>query len=94
MLFTTQGIINIKNRQWKNDFTPIDAQLGGHVSSYYTKAYLSHLFHAKELLGMQLASIHNLTFYLWLVKQARQHIVAGTFRPWKERMVRVCMEKM
>ncbi|MEM9417263.1 MAG: tRNA guanosine(34) transglycosylase Tgt [Bacteroidota bacterium] len=93
-LFTTQGIINIKNRKWKMDFSPIDEQLGGHVSTYYTKAYLNHLFHAKELLGAQLASIHNLTFYLWLVKQARAQIIAGTFRAWKDKMLRVLMEKI
>ena len=94
MLFTTQGIINIKNRKWKMDFSPIDQQLGGHVSTFYTKAYLSHLFQAKELLGAQLASIHNLTFYLWLVKQARAQIIAGTFRAWKDKMLRVLMEKI
>ena len=94
MLFTTQGIVNIKNRKWKTDFTPIDERLGGYVSTYYTKAYLNHLFHAKELLGMQLASIHNLTFYLWLVRQARLQIIAGTFRAWKDKILRVIMEKI
>lgn len=94
MLFTTQGIINIKNKKWKMDFNPIDEQLGGHVSTYYTKAYLNHLFHAKELLGLQLASIQNLTFYLWLVREARAQIVAGTFRAWKDKILRVIMEKI
>lgn len=94
MLFTTQGIINIKNRKWKLDFSPIDEHLGGHVSTYYSKAYLNHLFHAKELLGAQLASIHNLTFYLWLVKEARKQIVAGNFRTWKDQILRVVMEKI
>lgn len=94
MLFTTQGIINIKNRKWKMDFSPIDEQLGGHVSTYYTKAYLRHLFQAKELLGAQLASIHNLTFYLWLVREARAQIVAGTFKSWKDKILRVIMEKI
>ena len=94
MLFTTQGIMNIKNKQWKKDFSAIDAQLGGHVSTYYTKAYLHHLFHAKELLGMQIASIHNLTFYLWLVKQARIHILANTFVAWKDKLLNTIMEKI
>ena len=94
MLFTTQGILNIRNKKWQTDFSPIDAQLGGHVSTHYTKAYLHHLFRAKELLGIQLASMHNLTLYLWLVKQARLHIIAGTFRAWKEQILKVLMEKI
>ncbi len=93
-LFTTQGIVNIKNRKWKTDFSPLDKNLGGHVSTYYTKAYLNHLFHAKELLGAQLASTHNLTFYLWLTQQARLHIVAGTFRDWKNKVLKVLMQKI
>ena len=94
MLFTTQGLINIKNRQWKQDFSPIDAQLGGHISTYYSKAYLNHLFHAREILGAQIASTHNLTFYLWLVRQAREKILNGTFVEWKNKMLRVLMEKL
>jgi queuine tRNA-ribosyltransferase len=94
MLFTTQGTLNIRNKQWEKDFSPIDEHLGGYVSTYYTKAYLNHLFRARELLGLQLASIHNLTFYLWLSKQARLHIVAGTFRTWKEKILKVLMEKI
>ena len=94
MLFTTQGMLNIKNRKWKTDFAPIDEHLGGHVSTYYTKAYLHHLFRAKELLGSQIASIHNLTFYLWLTRQARLHIIAGTFRTWKDKVLKVFMEKI
>jgi len=94
MLFTTQGILNIKNKKWQTDFSPIDEHLGGHASTYYTKAYLNHLFRAKELLGTQLASIHNLTLYLWLTKQARLHIVAGTFRAWKDKMLKVLMQKI
>jgi len=72
MLFTTQGIINIKNEKWKDDFSPIDEALGGYVSTFYTKAYLRHLVRCEEMLGAQIASVHNLTFYLWLVNQARQ----------------------
>ncbi len=94
MLFTTQGILNIRNKQWEKDFSPIDEHLGGHVSTYYTKAYLNHLFRTKELLGLQLASIHNLTLYLWLMRQARLHIVAGTFSVWKEKVCKVLMKKI
>lgn len=94
MLFTTQGIINIKNSRWKEDFSPIDAELGGYVSSFYTKAYLRHLMHASEYLGGMIASVHNLTFYLWLVKQAREQIKAGTFASWKNVMVQKLMTRL
>lgn len=94
MLFTTQGILNIKNNKWKTDFGPIDEHLGGYVSTHYTKAYLHHLFRSQELLGIQIASVHNLTFYLWLVRQARLHIVAGTFKAWKDKIIKVLMEKV
>ena len=88
MLFTTQGIINIRNEKWKDDLTPIDLELGGYVSTSYSKAYLRHLILSKEILGAQIASIHNLAFYLWLVRQARQKIEEGTFVEWKNRMVK------
>lgn len=88
MLFTTEGIINIRNEKWKNDLEPIDRQLGGHVSTFYSKAYLRHLIISKEILGAQIASIHNLTFYLWLVKQAREKILEGTFVEWKNKMIK------
>jgi queuine tRNA-ribosyltransferase len=88
MLFTTQGIINIRNEKWKSDFSPIDETLGGYVSTFYSKAYLRHLIINKEILGAQIASVHNLTFYLWLVRQAREKIVEGTFRAWKDGMVK------
>jgi len=94
MLFTTQGTLNIKNKKWEKDFSFIDKHLGGHVSTYYTKAYLHHLFQTKELLGSQLASIHNLTFYLWLTRQARAHIISGTFRAWKDQIVKVLAQKI
>ncbi len=94
MLFTTQGIINMRNERWKEDFSPIDEELGGYVSTFYTKAYVRHLFAAKEMLGAQIASVHNLTFYLWLVKQARQHIIEGTFGPWKNEMVQKLMRRL
>lgn len=88
MLFTTEGIINIRNEKWKNVHEPIDPQLGGYVSTFYSRAYLRHLIHSKEILGAQIASIHNLSFYLWLVGEAREQIRAGTFASWKNEMVR------
>jgi queuine tRNA-ribosyltransferase len=87
MLFTSEGIMNMKNEKWKNDFSVIDPYGTSYVDQAYTKAYLRHLFISKELLGMQIASIHNLAFYLWLVKEARQHILSGTFASWKRAMV-------
>lgn len=94
MLFTTQGIINIRNEKWKKDFSPIDETLGGYASTFYTKAYLRHLVHSNEMLGAQISSVHNLSFYLWLVKQARTHILAGTFRDWKDKMVKQVMQRL
>lgn len=87
MLFTTQGTINIKNERWKTDQSPIDAELGGYVSTSYSKAYLRHLISSKEILGAQIASVHNLSFYLWLVGEARKHILEGDFSSWKAEMV-------
>lgn len=87
MLFTSEGIINIKNKKWENDFTPIDPNGTSFVDTYYTRAYLHHLFVAQELLGMQIASMHNLAFYLWLVDQARSHIAVGDFASWKTQMI-------
>jgi len=86
MLFTSEGIINIKNEKWKDDYSAIDNSLGGYVSTSYTKAYLRHLILSKEILGAQIASIHNLTFYLSLVKEARTRIKNGDFISWKEKM--------
>ncbi|QKG80732.1 tRNA guanosine(34) transglycosylase Tgt [Tenuifilum thalassicum] len=88
MLFTSEGIINIRNKKWQNDFSPIDPFGPTFVDSRYTKAYLRHLFIAKEMLGPQIASIHNLGFYLWLVKEARRHILEGDFLAWKNEMVK------
>lgn len=87
MLFTAHGTINIKNKKWEDDFSPIDEMGITFVDTYYTKAYLRHLFAANEFLGKQIASIHNLGFYLWLVREARKHILAGDFTEWKNRMV-------
>jgi queuine tRNA-ribosyltransferase len=87
MVFTSQGVINIKNKQWASDFSPLDPGLPNEMSQYYTKAYMRHLFMADEILGLQLASIQNLSFYLWLVGQAREHIIAGDYTSWKKTMV-------
>ncbi len=88
MLFTAEGIINIKNEKWKADFSPIDVAGNAYVDHEYSKAYLRHLFTAGEMLGPMIASIHNLAFYQWLVREARKHIEDGDFRAWKEQMVK------
>ncbi|MBK6384732.1 MAG: tRNA guanosine(34) transglycosylase Tgt [Chitinophagaceae bacterium] len=87
MLFTTKGVINIDNKKWENDFSPLDDGLPCEVSNYYSKAYLRHLMKAKEFLGYTIASVHNLAFYLWLVGEARKHIQQGDFTSWKNEMV-------
>lgn len=87
MLFTSEGIINIKNKKWEDDFSPLDPNGKSFVDGDYSKAYLRHLFAANEYLGRQIASLHNLRFYLWLVGQAREKIVEGTFASWKNVMV-------
>ena len=87
MLFTKEGIINIKNEKWKNDFSPIEADSELYADRNYTKAYLRHLIHSGEILGAQIATLHNLHFYLWLVKQAREKIISGEFYSWKNTMV-------
>lgn len=94
LLFTTEGIMNMKNEKWSRDFSPIDAGLGGYVSTFYTKAYVRHLYKADELLAGQIGSLQNLTFYLWLVRQARAHIEAGDFVSWKNDMVKRLMVRM
>ncbi|AFU69357.1 queuine tRNA transglycosylase Tgt [Psychroflexus torquis ATCC 700755] len=88
MLFTSEGTINIKNKKWEEDFSPLDPAAYTWVDTEYSKAYLKHLFSVKELLGKQIATIHNLGFYLWLVREARRQIQAGTFRTWKDTMVK------
>lgn len=87
MLFTAQGIMNMRNAKWTTDFSPVDADAHSFVDTQYTKAYLHHLFKAKELLAMQIASIHNLAFYLWLVREARRQILADNFAAWKAQMI-------
>ena len=80
--------MNMKNLKWADDFSPIDEEGDSYVDKAYTKAYLRHLFHAQELLAMQIASIHNLAFYLWLVREARKHIIEGDYAAWKPGMVK------
>jgi queuine tRNA-ribosyltransferase len=87
MLFTSKGIINIDNKKWEHDYSVLDDGIDCPTSNYYSKAYLRHLVKAKEILALTIASIHNLAFYLWLVKEARCHIVAGSFANWKQEMV-------
>ena len=88
MLFTSEGSINIKNKKWENDLSAIDPMAHTYVDTEYSKAYLRHLFAANEFLGKQIATIHNLGFYMWLVREARVQILAGNFRPWKDKMVK------
>ena len=87
MLFTAHGIMNMRNKKWADDFSPLQEDGPSYVDRFYTKAYVRHLFIADEILAMQIASIHNLAFYLWLVGEARRHITAGDFKPWKNEMV-------
>ncbi|MCA5006458.1 tRNA guanosine(34) transglycosylase Tgt [Sphingobacterium bovistauri] len=94
MLFTQNGIINIKNEKWKDDFSPIEAESDLMMDQIYNKAYLRHLIRSQEILGAQIASLHNLHFYLWLVKQAREKIVEGTFYDWKEKMVKILGQRL
>ncbi|MDA8871253.1 tRNA guanosine(34) transglycosylase Tgt [Flavobacteriaceae bacterium] len=88
MLFTSEGTINIKNKKWESDFSPLDPNGTSFVDQEYSKAYLRHLFTVNEMLGKQIATLHNLSFYLWLVREARKHILANTFSQWKSKMVR------
>lgn len=94
MLFTANGTINIKNKKWEADFSPVDEMGITFVDTQYTKAYLRHLFAANEFLGKQIATIHNLGFYMWLVREARKHIIAGDFYDWKEKMVKQMSQRL
>ncbi len=87
MLFTSEGIINIRNEKWKDDFSPIDPNGASFVDTLYSKAYLRHLNISGEMMAAQIASLHNVAFYLWLVGEARKHIIAGDFKQWKDEMV-------
>jgi queuine tRNA-ribosyltransferase len=94
MLFTSEGIINIKNKKWADNFSPVDPSGPSAVSRYYSLAYLRHLIISGEILGSQIASIHNLAFYLWLVSEARMKIEEGNFRKWKEKMTIKVSERL
>jgi queuine tRNA-ribosyltransferase len=94
MLFTSEGVINIKNKKWASDFSPIDTGIPCHSSNYYSKAYLRHLFVADEILGLQIASIHNLAFYLWLVGEARKQILDNNFATWKAQMLPILKQRL
>lgn len=93
-IFTKNGIMNMRNERWKNDFSPIEEDGASFVDTLYSKAYLRHLINVNEILGLQIASIHNLAFYLWLVKEARKHIIAGDFTSWKATMVEQTMRRL
>jgi queuine tRNA-ribosyltransferase len=94
MLFTRNGIINIKNEKWKADFSPIDPDSDLYSDLCYSKAYLRHLIHSKEILGAQIATLHNLHFYIWLVNEAREKIIAGEFYEWKNKMVKILAQRL
>nr|MCU0388278.1 queuine tRNA-ribosyltransferase family protein [Chitinophagaceae bacterium] len=94
MLFTSKGVINIDNKKWEKDFSVLDEAMEHSVGSYYSKAYVRHLFKAGEILGLQIASLQNLSFYLWLMGQAREHIVAGDFEPWKKEMMEILKQRL
>ena len=94
MLFTSQGIMNMRNKKWEDDFSPIDPDGTAWVDTFYSRAYLHHLFKAQELLALQIGSIHNLAFYLWLVGEARKHIMAGDFTAWKDIMLRRVTQRL
>ena len=94
LLYTQNGIMNIKNAKWKNDFTPIDENGPSFASREYSKSYIRHLVHSNELLGAQIATIHNLSFYLWLVNEARHHIIEGDFESWKTSMIPILDKRL
>ena len=94
MMFTSEGTINIKNKKWQNDFSPLDSFKYSYVDSDYSKAYVRHLFSVNEMLGKQIVSLHNLSFYLWLIREARKHILDGSFYSWKEKMVKNMQQRI
>lgn len=94
MLFTTSGVINIDNKKWEHDFSPIDEGLTCEMSNYYSKSYLRHLLRTKEILGLTIASVHNLAFYMWLVDEARTRIIDGSFMGWKKEMVEILKTRL
>ena len=94
MLFTSKGVINIDNKKWEYDFSPIDDGIESAMSNQYSKAYLRHLLKSKEILGLTIASVHNLAFYLHLVKEAHRHIEAGDFSSWKKEQVEILKQRL
>ena len=94
MIFTRNGVMNLRNKKWKDDFSPLDPDGTSYVDHQYTRAYVRHLIHSQEMLGLEILSIHNLTFYLWLVTEARQHILAGDFTAWKKDMMPRIMQRL
>ena len=94
MIFTPDGTMNMRNKKWSDDFSPLQPDGPSYVDHVYSKAYVRHLFIAQELLAMQIASIHNLAFYLWLVREARKHIMSGDFKSWKSEMVERVMRRI
>lgn len=94
MLFTSKGIMNMRNKKWEDDFSPIDSEGTAWVDTFYSKAYLHHLFKAQELLALQIGSLHNLAFYLWLVGEARKHIIAGDFSVWKPAILKQVTQRL
>lgn len=94
MLFTSKGIINIDNLKWATDFSPLDDGIDCEVSNYYSKAYLRHLVKSKEILGLTIASVHNLAFYIHLVSQSREHIIIGDFLSWMKEQVDVLQKRL
>ena len=94
MMFTSEGTINIKNKKWQNDFSPLDSFGYSYVDNDYSKAYVRHLFSVNEMLGKQIVSLHNLSFYLWLIREARKHILDGSFYSWKQKMVKNMQQRI
>jgi queuine tRNA-ribosyltransferase len=93
-LFTRQGTMNMRNRKWEDDFSPVDTDGHACVDTMYSRAYLHHLFKTGEILALQIASVHNLAFYLRLVEDARAHIAAGDFAPWKKEMTNTLTNRL
>jgi queuine tRNA-ribosyltransferase len=94
MIFTQNGVMNLRNKKWENDFTELDPCGTSFVDHHYTRAYVRHLIHSQEMLGLEILSIHNLAFYLWLVGEARKHILAGDFKSWKDDIMPRLMQRM
>jgi queuine tRNA-ribosyltransferase len=94
MLFTTKGVINIDNKKWEKDFSPLDDGFSCEISNYYSKAYLRHLMKSKEILGLTIASIHNLAFYIWLMEETRKHVIENSFSGWKKEMIEKLKTKL